>query len=97
MHLFDKSDMNPNPDLDTKMVERPPHYNQAKVECIDAMEAMAQGTDLTPHQAYCWQNSFKYLWRFPYKHKFAAGQIQDLKKCRYYLDRLITKIEEAQE
>ena len=44
-------------------VNRPPHYNTASLECIDAMEAMAVGASVCAHEAYCWQNSFKYFWR----------------------------------
>lgn len=78
---------NPPPVRD--MVNRPPHYNKARIECIDAMEAMASGASVEPHAAYCWQNAFKYLWRFPYKEK----PIEDLKKARWYLDRLISEME----
>lgn len=77
----------------TDVVNQPPHYNSSSIECIDAMAAMAAGTDMAPHAAYCWQNSFKYLWRFPYKHQTVKGSLTDLKKCRYYLDRLIQQIE----
>lgn len=73
--------------VDRDMVNSPAHYNQS-IECIDAMKAMAEGCELLGHQAYCWQNSFKYLWRFPYK-----NGIEDLKKCQYYLNRLIAELE----
>lgn len=69
-------------------INNPPHYNAAPLECIDAMEQMAVGCDIHPHAAYCWQNSFKYLWRWPYK-----NGVEDLKKARWYIDRLITKLE----
>ena len=52
------------------------------------MKAMSEGADTTPHEAYCWQNSFKYLWRWPYK-----NGVEDLKKARWYLDRLIEEVE----
>ena len=43
-------------------VDRPEHYNQSGLECIDAMRAMADGVlNVSAHEAYCWQNSFKYL------------------------------------
>tara|TARA_R110000824_G_scaffold67749_4_gene175387 strand:+ start:68 stop:349 length:282 start_codon:yes stop_codon:yes gene_type:complete len=71
------------------MVEHPPHYNKASIECIDAMKAMAKGSYVNPHEAYCWQNSFKYLWRWPYK-----SGLEDLRKARWYLDRLIKEVEE---
>ena len=70
------------------MVNSPAHYNQAGIECIDAMQAMVEGADVQPHASYCWQNSFKYLWRWPYK-----NGVEDLKKARWYLDRLISEIE----
>ena len=70
------------------MVNNPAHYNQAGIECIDAMQAMVEGADVQPHASYCWQNSLKYLWRWPYK-----NGVEDLKKARWYLDRLISEIE----
>ena len=51
------------------------------------MKAMSEGADIPSHQAYCWQNSFKYLWRWPYK-----NGIEDLKKARWYLERLINEV-----
>ena len=71
------------------MVDNPPHYNNASIECIDAMEAMTKGSDISGHSAYCWQTAFKYLWRWPYKEK----ALQDLYKCRWYIDRLISLLE----
>ena len=70
------------------MVDHPPHYNAAGIECIDAMQAMAEDAPVSAHEAYCWQNSFKYLWRWPYK-----NGLEDLKKARWYLDRLINEVE----
>jgi hypothetical protein len=69
-------------------INKPLHYNIAPLECIDAMEAMVAHADVHPHASYCWQNSFKYLWRWPYK-----NGVEDLKKARWYIDRLITKLE----
>lgn len=74
-------------------VNKPPHYNSGSIECIDAMQAMADGSLVWGHNAYLWQNAFKYLWRWPYKKK----PVEDLKKCRWYLDRLIELIEEKEE
>lgn len=73
--------------LERDMVNSPSHYNHS-IECIDAMAAMAENCDLPAHQSYCWQSCFKYLWRWPYKNK-----VEDLKKCRWYLDRLIKELE----
>jgi len=88
MAKWAEADWHPSPPLHANMVDKPPHYNSANIECIEAMEAMSEGADIPSHQAYCWQNSFKYLWRWPYK-----NGLEDLKKCRWYLDRLIKKLE----
>ena len=92
-HLRDYPiDEDPMPIMD--VVHKPPHYNQSGIECIDAMKAMADGGIEPPkiiptqHQSYCWQNDFKYLWRWPYK-----KGAEDLKKARWYLDRLIEELE----
>ena len=62
------------------MVNKPPHYNRGGVECIDAIMAA------TKHQneGYLQGNVMKYVWRYPYK-----GGLEDLLKCRWYLDKLI--------
>lgn len=73
-------------------VNKPSHYNQSGIECIDAMKAMTWGTNVEPHAAYCWQNSFKYLWRWPYK-----NGLEDLRKAKWYLDRLISELEQYEE
>ena len=65
-------------------VNSPVHYNSAGTECIEAMSAMVEPSEVPPHEAYCWQNAFKYLWRWPYK-----NGLEDLKKARWYIDRLI--------
>jgi len=76
---------------DKDMVNHPPHYNTHSIECIEAMKAMSEGAELpSSHAHYCWQNAFKYLWRHPYK----TNQIEDLKKCEYYLKRLINEYDE---
>jgi hypothetical protein len=70
-------------------VEKPKHYNQSeKVECIEAMEAMAEGSNVDAHTAYLWQNAFKYLWRWPYK-----NGTEDLKKAVWYINRIIERKE----
>jgi hypothetical protein len=89
MASIDREDRNldPNPLMDA--VFKPPHYNAAGIECIDAMKAMVETADVPAHQAYCWQNSFKYLWPWPYKN----NGLEDLRKARWYLDRLISQLE----
>ncbi len=67
------------------VVNRPPHYTAGKVECIDAIEAATAGLDGI--EAVCTANVIKYVWRW--KRKNGA---EDLKKARWYLDRLIARI-----
>jgi|TARA_R110001592_G_scaffold42760_1_gene138827 hypothetical protein len=74
------------------MVDHPAHYNASGIECIDAMKAMSEKSSVDAHAAYCWQNCFKYLWRWPYK-----NGLEDLKKARWYLDRLISEVENGRE
>ena len=65
----------------TDMVNSPPHYNKAGIECIDAIRA-ATGDG---YEYYLQGNIMKYLWRFDYKDK----PLEDLEKARWYLDKLI--------
>ena len=62
------------------MVNNPPHYNQAGVECIDAIQA---ATD-EGYEYYLQGNIIKYLWRYRYK-----NGVEDLKKAQWYLTKLI--------
>ena len=62
------------------MVNQPPHYNQDKVECIDAI---ASATN-SGFEHYLQGVIIKYLWRYRYK-----NGVEDLKKAKWYLDRLI--------
>jgi hypothetical protein len=63
-------------------VNHPSHYTQGKIECIDAIEESTKG--LLGISAVCVANVIKYIWRY----KFKNG-IEDLKKARWYLDKLI--------
>ena len=66
------------------VVNNPPHYNQAGVECISAIEA---ATD-EGFEYYLQGNIIKYLWRYRYK-----NGVEDLRKARWYIDRLIHELE----
>lgn len=68
-------------------VNHPAHYTGGKVECIDAIEAATK--DLTGFEGLCTGNAIKYLWRW--KHKNGA---EDLRKAKWYIDRLLKAIEE---
>lgn len=63
-------------------VNHPNHYTQGKVECIDAIEAATvhkNGLD-----AVCTANIIKYIWRCEHK-----NGLEDLKKARWYLEKMI--------
>jgi hypothetical protein len=62
----------------------PSHYKQESIECIEAIKAALRG-GFTP---WLWGNILKYTWRWPNK-----NGIEDLKKARWYLDRLIQEEE----
>lgn len=62
-------------------VNHPNHYNNNKIECIDAMIA-AYGEDAV--KSFCQCNAFKYIWRFDKK-----NQIEDLKKAIWYINKYI--------
>ena len=76
INLFDNSSK-------ADMVNSPPHYNQAGIECIDAIRA-ATGDG---YQYYLQGNIIKYLWRYRYK-----NGIEDLNKAKWYLDKLIEEM-----
>ena len=66
-------------------VNLPAHYTSGGIECIDAMQA-AFGDEAV--KDFCLCNAFKYLWR----HRQKNG-VEDLKKARWYLNRLIREME----
>ena len=68
------------------MVNHPSHYMQGGIECIDALEAAT--INLKGIEAVCTANAIKYLWRWKEK-----GGIEDLEKSKWYIDRLIKKME----
>ena len=69
---------------DADMVNSPPHYNKAGIECIDAIAA-ATGDG---YEHYLQGNILKYLWRYRYK-----NGTEDLKKAQWYLTKLIEEVE----
>lgn len=72
-------------------VEHPAHYNAGGIECIDAIEAVL-ACQREPVQAFLTGQVLKYLWRWPLK-----GGVEDLKKARFYLERLIACAERKAE
>ncbi|MFZ8889503.1 MAG: DUF3310 domain-containing protein [Pseudomonadales bacterium] len=59
-------------------VNNPSHYQQAGIECIDAM-VQVFGEEAV--RTYARINAFKYQWRAPYKGKTA----EDYEKALWYL------------
>lgn len=70
---------NPDP------VEKPDHYNKGAIEAIEAIKASMPANEFN---GYLKGNALKYLWRYDYKGK----PVEDLRKCRWYIDRLIEEI-----
>lgn len=68
-------------------VNHPSHYTQGGIECIDAIKAATVGKE--PMEAVCVANIVKYLWRYEEK-----NGLEDVKKARWYLERLIKEMEE---
>jgi hypothetical protein len=66
-------------------VNHPSHYTQGAIECIDAIKEATKG--LLGIEAVCTANIIKYVWRW----KFKNG-VEDLRKARWYLDRLIDEV-----
>jgi hypothetical protein len=66
-------------------VMRPDHYNKGSIEAIEAIKASMPEIEF---RGYLKGNALKYLWRYDYKGK----PIEDLRKCRWYIERLIKEI-----
>jgi aminoglycoside phosphotransferase family enzyme len=70
-------------------VNHPSHYTSGNIECIDAIEA---SMTLEAFKGYLKGNCTKYLYRYEKK----QNQSEDLKKCRWYLEKLISIVEERE-
>lgn len=69
------------------IVNKPAHYNQSAIECIEAIEA-ALGKE--QFKGYLKGNLIKYIWRTDHK-----NGMEDLKKAQWYLNRLIKSYEQV--
>ena len=78
-YYTDKSHENP-PKIPEE-INHPTRYAGGKYECIDVMTDVF-GVDAV--KSFCKLNAFKYLWREQNK-----NGVEDLKKCAWYLDKLI--------
>lgn len=70
------------------VVNSPSHYKSGGIEAIEGIEASMEPEAFA---GYLKGNIMKYMWRYERKGK----PVEDLKKARWYLDRLIQKIEGA--
>ena len=69
-------------------VSKPEHYTQGRIECIDAIAAMVGGRGRMDHYR---ASVVQYIWRC-----FDKGDtITDLKKDRWYINRLIDELEKV--
>lgn len=71
------------------IVNSPSHYNSGGIECIEAIE---QSMTEEAFKGYLKGNVQKYMWRYEMKGKPA----EDLKKARWYLNKLI-EVQEAED
>ena len=69
-------------------VNHPTHYQAGGLEAIDVIEAAISDS---PHMvpAYLQGQALKYLLRIWCK----GNALEDARKCRWYIDRLIAKLE----
>ena len=68
-----------NPSMDDPI--NPSHYKDGAIECIEALEACSSPEGFRAHLKL---TAMAYLWRYEKK-----GGIEDVKKARWYIDRLI--------
>lgn len=66
-------------------VQRPAHYNQSGIECIDAIAAAVKGK--SGIEAALVGNVIKYLWRYELK-----NGVEDVQKAQWYLERLVKEL-----
>jgi hypothetical protein len=65
------------------MVDHPKHYNAGNIEAIALIEDQGLG------EAFCAANVMKYIMRYKYK----ETPLEDLKKVKWYTERLISYYE----
>lgn len=70
-------------------VNHPSHYTQGGIECIDAMKASMSDEAF---KGLLKGNVIKYIWRYEKK----VNPLEDLKKAKWYLERLIKELELGQ-
>ena len=74
---------------ETDLVNSPSHYTQGSVECADVIEDAIKGAPKSIY-GFAHSNALKYLLRLWYK----EDPLRDAKKAKWYLERLISKLEQ---
>ena len=69
------------------IIEKRDYYNHGAIEAIDAIKSACAG--LSGYEGFLTGTCLKYLFRWRWK----GTALADLKKARYYLDRLIAEEE----
>ena len=69
-------------------VVHPSHYNMTSRETIETIKDLTG----TGFKGFLAGSVIKYLGRYPYK----DNPLQDLKKCRWYIEKLIKEVENEQ-
>ena len=70
---------------DHDSVDNPAHYNKGGVECIDAIRGSMSAEAF---RGFLKGNVMKYVFRYE-----AKNGLEDLRKARWYLERLIGEVE----
>jgi len=74
--------------MDAKdVVNHPKHYTTGRIEVADAIEGLGLN--------FMEGNVVKYVCRHRYKHASPGKQLEDLKKAKWYLDKLIARYTEG--
>ena len=71
------------------IIDHRDYYNRGSIEAIDAIESACTG--LSGFEGFLTGTVLKYMFRWRWK----GTALADLKKARYYLDRLIAEQEKA--
>ena len=69
-------------------ISKPKHYTQGSVECLDAIDLMLEESSRIDFYR---SQIIKYMWRLRDK----GAPLKDAQKARFYLERLIEKLEWA--
>ena len=78
---YGEVDDEPEEKVEVEMVNHPAHYNDGKIECIDAMIDAFGNREV---MSFCKINAFKYIWRAEHK-----GGVEDINKAAWYLNKYI--------